>query len=150
SGSESFGQGPATVGRITAAGVITQFPLPKADADPEGIAAGPDGNLWVAERHANAIARVTSDGVLTEFRLPRPKSGPLRIAAGSDGDLWFTDAGEAPPMLGRITPGGVISELALPSGTGVTAIAPRPDGNIWFPAGYGVARASVAQPGIAY
>ena len=29
---------------------ITEFPVPTANADPNGISAGPDGNLWFTER----------------------------------------------------------------------------------------------------
>ena len=37
------------IGRITTAGVITEFPIPTAGSGPAGIAAGPDGNLWFTE-----------------------------------------------------------------------------------------------------
>ena len=38
------------IGRITTAGVITEFPLGPPVATPLGIVAGPDGNLWFATR----------------------------------------------------------------------------------------------------
>ena len=34
------------IGRITTAGVITEFAIPTANGEPLGIAAGPDGALW--------------------------------------------------------------------------------------------------------
>ena len=36
------------IGRITTAGVVTQFPLPAGNT-PTSITAGPDGNLWFTE-----------------------------------------------------------------------------------------------------
>ena len=46
--------GPGGIGRITTAGVITEFlagstPGFTADRDPDGITAGADGNLWFTE-----------------------------------------------------------------------------------------------------
>ena len=37
------------IGRITTAGVVTEFPFRRASSEPVGIAAGPDGNLWFTE-----------------------------------------------------------------------------------------------------
>src|SRR5207253_2597092 len=37
------------IGRITAAGQITEFILPTANAEPFGIGTGPDGNVWFGE-----------------------------------------------------------------------------------------------------
>src|SRR5690349_17248812 len=45
-------QGVNKIGRITPAGVITEFPL-AASSGPSGITTGPDGNLWFTERSAN-------------------------------------------------------------------------------------------------
>ncbi len=51
---------------------LSEFPVPTANALLQGIVTGPDGNLWFAERSANAIARMTPGGVVTEFPLPHP------------------------------------------------------------------------------
>ena len=40
------------------AGAVTEFPLPTASAEPEGIASGPDGNLWFTEWVGNNIGRM--------------------------------------------------------------------------------------------
>src|SRR6185436_11779124 len=47
------------IGRITPAGVITEFPVPTAASKPVGITAGPDGNLWFGEGDGNKIGRIT-------------------------------------------------------------------------------------------
>jgi virginiamycin B lyase len=47
------------VGRITPDGAVTQLALPGAGSDPDGIAAGPDRTVWVAETGTDAIVRIT-------------------------------------------------------------------------------------------
>ncbi len=42
------------IGRITTAGVITEFPIPSVDTQPVGVAAGPDGQVWFAENSARS------------------------------------------------------------------------------------------------
>ncbi len=37
---------------------------------PEGIAASPDGNLWLTESGGNKIGRITIEGVITEYAVP--------------------------------------------------------------------------------
>ena len=119
------------IGRITTAGVITEFPLPRSDSNPGGITAGPDGNLWFTELTANKIGRITPTGVITEFPLPGSDSYPDGITAGPDGNLWFTES--AANKIGRITPAGVITEFPLPrSDSNPGSIAAGPDGNLWF------------------
>ena len=52
------------IGRITPAGVITEFLLPTGDDDrPYGIAPGPNGRLWFPEDVGNRIGRITTASV---------------------------------------------------------------------------------------
>ena len=114
-------------------GQITEFRLP-AGGSPEGITAGPDGNLWFTEVGANAIGRITTSGQITEFPPPAAESRPVGITAGPDDNLWFTEVGAN--AIGRITTSGQITEFPLPVAesrpVGITA---GPDGNLWFTAG---------------
>ena len=141
------------------AGVVTEFtggvtPGFSANSVPEGIAAGPDGNLWFTEFNAHAlgagpgrIARITPAGAVTEFTRPG-LDRPLLIAPGPDDNLWFTAASG----LGPITPAGVVSQYTYPYSTlpGFTffsqyGIAAGADGNIWLTdlnAAGGIARIS--------
>jgi streptogramin lyase len=98
-------------------------------AQPLGITAGPDGNLWFAEQGADRIGRITPSGVVTEFSEGiAPGSAPAQITVGADGNLWFTESGGS--RIGRITPQGVITELATRfTGFGIAAGV---DGNVWF------------------
>ena len=45
------------IGRITTAGVISEFPSVPTASGPLGITTGPDGALWFTESFANQIAR---------------------------------------------------------------------------------------------
>jgi virginiamycin B lyase len=57
------------------------------NAQPYGIAAGPDGNLWFMETNANQIGRITPTGTITEYPVPTTSSAPSFIAPGPDGYL---------------------------------------------------------------
>jgi virginiamycin B lyase len=57
------------IGRITTAGVFTEYPVPTPLSNPYGITAGPDGNVWFTEQasgpcqfgfcsHPNKIGRI--------------------------------------------------------------------------------------------
>lgn len=126
------------IGRITADGVRTEFPLPfdpqPHGAGPFGITTGSDGALWFTLIRGDAIGRITTAGALTFFPLPPspvPPSdnAPYEIAAGSDGALWFTQAF----AIGRITTAGDI--VRFPANTAIssdpTSIAAGPDGALW-------------------
>src|SRR5262249_25160116 len=103
--------------------------LPVAFGKPQGIAAGPDGNLWVVEADARRIAQVSPSGsVLREVPLG-PGSAPVSIVAGPDGNLWFTESGTS--RIGKMARfGTLIGEF--PVGAPPEGIAVGPDGNLWF------------------
>ncbi len=119
------------IGKITTAGVITDFPVPTPFSNPARITAGPDGNLWFTETLGNKIGRITLGGIVSEFSIPTPGSRPAGITSGPDGNLWFAE--NLGDKIGRITPSGVISEFAIPTrGGGPAGITAGPDGNLWF------------------
>ena len=120
----------AKIGRITTAGMVTEFPLPDPGSSPNGITAGPDGALWFAEYSANKIGRITTAGAITEFPVPTAGGTPVGIAAGPDGALWFTD--NSANRIGRITTAGIVSSFPLPAGGGPNGITAGPDGALWF------------------
>jgi streptogramin lyase len=130
--------GADRVGRITPAGVVTEFVLP-AGRGPLGIAAGPDGLIYFAERTGDRIGRLDplagSDAAiqasLAEFVVPGVGSAPTDITAGPDGNLWFTQT--ASNEIGRLTPAGVVTEFAVPGANSApTGITSGPDGALWF------------------
>jgi virginiamycin B lyase len=96
--------GADRIGRITNAGVVTEFDLPREGVGPNDIVAGPDGALWFTEYKAagNAIGRITTTGRVTEYPIPTPNSQPWGIAVGADGKIWFTEYGS--DKIGRLDP----------------------------------------------
>ena len=80
------------------------FRIPTFNAVPQGITAGPDGNVWFTEHNVGKIGRITPAGVITEYPLPNALSGPYDITLGPDGRLWFTeyDAGKLGVLTVRV------------------------------------------------
>ena len=119
------------IGRITAAGKITTYPLAHY---PGSITAGPDGALWFTYPADDAIGRITTTGVVTSYYTSPSISDPYTIAAGPDGALWFINTGNN--TIGRITTSGRISHYAGRLGLGGTGrgagITAGPDGAMWF------------------
>lgn len=108
-------------------GTIQEFPA--AYGKPQGIVAGPDGNLWVAELDSSRIAQVSPAGVLLREIVLPAGSSPLGITVGPDGNLWFPEAGAS--RIGKLsTLGTLIGEY--PVGGAPESIAAGPDGNLWF------------------
>jgi len=117
---------------------IIEYPIPTSGSRPQGITAGPDGNLWFVETAANKIGKVTTAGTITEYPIPTASSGTTAIAQGPDGNLWFTEGSAS--QFGRITTSGTITEY---SGTNLWqpyGITSGPDGNMWFAYGAGVGK----------
>jgi virginiamycin B lyase len=96
---EEFGH---KVGRVTMAGVSTEFAVPGSSAPgaqslPWAITAGADGNLWFSDvaTFDEAIDYITTSGTVTRHSI---KSGSntrslFSMVSGPDGNLWAVDAG---------------------------------------------------------
>ncbi len=113
-----------------AVGDVTEIAL-LGGSSPSGIAAGPDGNIWVAAGASNTIARVSPSGSIASFNIPTLGSAPYDIAAGPDGAMWFTE--RQGNRIGRITVDGVITEFNIPTPLAQPyGIAAGPDGAMWF------------------
>jgi len=123
------------IGRITTAGVITEFTTGiTAGSQPAGITKGPDNNLWFTEEAANKIGRINpTTHVVTEFATGITAfSEPTDITAGPDGALWFTE--NQANKIGRITTTGTVTEFTtgLTASSGLDGITRGLDGKLWF------------------
>jgi streptogramin lyase len=99
-----------SVGRITPSGTITELPVSAAGGwPPGGITAGPDGNLWFAQGHANSLGRMSTSGVLTGFPVPTTDSFPADVTVGSDGNVWFSEANAS--KIGRVNLASLVSSV---------------------------------------
>jgi streptogramin lyase len=140
------------IGRITPAGVISEFPL-AAGYSAKSITSGPDGKLWFTEPGNGIVGNIQRDGTqLNEILLPgnrsygTPVNRPQQITTGPDGKLWFTQTifsrslvRTVDGQVDRMSPSGeLLNQYLLPSGntkstTSVPdAITTGPDGNLWF------------------
>jgi hypothetical protein len=141
-----FGGGPHIgnkVGRITPAGVITEFPIPTQDSFPSDIEPGSDGNMWFTEEGADIfdpssfpavdkLSRITLSGAITEFQMP-VNSNPSSVTAGADGNLWVTENTSANGLAKVSVNGVLLAQTSVPSPNAYpnSAIA-GPDGRVWF------------------
>ncbi len=95
---------------------------------PQGIVAGPDGNVWFVEEDSSKVAQMDRNGnLLREIALPAG-SAPHGVVV-ADGRLWFTEEGTS--KIGRIDVNGTLLE-EFPVGSPPESIALGPDGNLWF------------------
>ena len=101
------------VGRITSAGVITEYTVPTGGSDPIGIATVGGADAWFTEYVANRIGHVTSAGVFQEFVIPTANAGPYGIIPGPAGGYWFTEYNAN--KIGFITSTGTITEYPIPT-----------------------------------
>jgi virginiamycin B lyase len=132
------GGGPDAVVRSTPDGtVLTTVPLPYTSVRNTGIAEGADGNMWFIDNKAQVIDRITPSGVITPHEFPSRRAAvEASVIAGPDGNIWysrtFTDDREPLAVIGKVTPGGVISEYPVPQPDSFVIPAAGPDGNIWY------------------
>jgi virginiamycin B lyase len=150
--------GQAKIGRMTTAGVVTEFIVPVTPSatpctDPgfvaplDQITTGPDGALWFTMPRDNKIGRITTAGAVDPpggYTLPVPNSQPEAIAVGPDGNLWFTEL--LANGIGRITTAG--GPVHFPTGgIGPSDITTGPDGALWFTEAFGNAIARMTTNG---
>lgn len=120
------------IGRITPAGVITEYPVPGSN-NPIALAAGSDGALWFTESGGRNIGRITTDGVITEYTLPHGSTTFADIVAGPDGALWFSDWFSYGYNVGRLTTDGVFTKFpTTQQDADVSQMTVGPDGAIWM------------------
>jgi streptogramin lyase len=130
----------AFIGRISTAGVVTEFPAPSGSS-PIGITTGPDGALWFADNGCissfctpvvpGQIGRITTAGAISEFPIPTGTGGLRQIVTGPDGALWFTEV--LASKIGRMTTSGTVTEYPVPTpNSNPYGIAMGSDGALWF------------------
>jgi len=128
----------ARIGRITPAGVITEFAVPVEPSQPNAITTGPDGALWFTDS-VGRVGRISTSGQIQLYGFPGAQRGGVTsqfglepqggdgITTGPDHNIWFSTR----TAIDRITPNGAISEFPLPANTSPKDMT-LADGVIWF------------------
>ena len=94
-----FTQNDNQVGEfVPTTGIITEYTLPAPISGPDGIALGPDGNLWFTDiggkpGPGDTIGWINpSNGTIGQQTVNTTRSGPAGIVYDpADGNLWFTE-----------------------------------------------------------
>ncbi|WNG89201.1 hypothetical protein C6A87_008505 [Mycobacterium sp. ITM-2016-00317] len=108
---------------------VTQIDLTDR-IDPYGIAAAPDGTLWVTLVHSGAVARLSADGGQQRFPVGSPTSRPSVVTVARDGTVWFTCNGD--DRIGALDAHGALRAVHLAPGSGPYGIWAADDGAVWF------------------
>jgi streptogramin lyase len=99
----------------------------------DGLAAGPEGEMWVTADEAAARITTGEPPVLT--LLSAPGTWPGAIVAGSDGNMWFARGGINVTEIGRLTPAGEITEFNKGAVHRPRWMTLGPEGDVWYTAG---------------
>ena len=129
-GQSGFGNFPnGALSSVAGDGSAAHGPL-SAQAAPNQLATGPDGNVWYAgDRYAcRATPALDAQNCAT---LSNSAVGADGIATGSDGNLWVTE--RVAGAIVRVTPGLGHQEFPLSdTGSAPYGITAGPDGALWF------------------
>jgi streptogramin lyase len=130
---------------------ITEFPVNIFGSDPLGIAAGADGNLWIADSNDNPqfvnpsspdvndhrkVEKMSTSGVvLAGYSVVAGGccADPSSIVLGPDGAMWFTESTTGANAIGRVpVGGGAVTEFRVPSPASQPTAITSAGGALWF------------------
>jgi sugar lactone lactonase YvrE len=129
------------IAKVTPRGVVTYFnqSCTNSQTSLNEIATGADGNLWFTTfgntLPGTGIGKITPAGGVTCFATSRPFTAG--IVAGPDGNVWFAEP-QAPTLLGKISPAGVLTEYPDPEFC--LAMISAGDGNLYCDSLHGIVR----------
>ncbi len=92
---------------------VREFSTPVL-SHPGGVAAAPDGAVWIASTHADKLVRFDPDtGRAAEIKLPL-RTQPMGIVVDRGGSVWFAASGSG--VVGRLDAGSDrVKEFAIPA-----------------------------------
>ena len=138
----TFSAGACAITLVTPGGVVEPVTLPSiaAPSGCGGAAADASGDLWVSlgnpcgsfscGRRVSFVAEITPSRVVTLFPPVRAgaRTGPVTLA--TDGAIW-TIGGSVEETIGRYTPAGVTTDIAVPDTSDLIALLPSSGGMFW-------------------
>ena len=113
------------IGRLTAAGEMTFYPVPHALMPYSVIVAGPDGALWYTTDE-NRLGRITTTGEISSVPIGFPA---MRLTADSRGRVWYAHGSNSAGVIHR---DGTRQELEVPKLRSIRSIVEGPDGAMWI------------------
>ena len=126
------------ISSMTTDGVLTSFPIPRADGQPTNLpfTLGPDGNVWFLTWSGSKsfLNSITPDGAITNHTLPAGVGGSWNgtVQVGPDGTMWITGGTLAAVT---INDDGSLSTVTAPGDfINPQSIAIDGNGNAWFTA----------------
>lgn len=127
------------IARVTLAGIVTEFPLPRPESKPGAITRGADGNLWFGEEGAYRVGRIATSGQIEEFAVPGEIGGVGALAASPAGEVYFvTGAERAWTEIGSLSLDGKLTGLGcvtVACNLPVNALTVGPEGSLWYGTG---------------
>jgi len=125
------GVSPTSSPAPASTGLFTEF---NVGGNINGIAAGPDGNIWITmetngDSGINGIGKLSTAGVLQTYPVTL-LSGDFtcfNIISGPQGKLWFDDENGG---VYSITTSGAVTSYRVETDP-LVALAQGPDGNVW-------------------
>ncbi len=119
-------------------------------ATPRSVAVDASGNLYIADDAVHTIRKVSTSGTITTFAGTPGQSGyagdggpanrallylPFGVVVDGAGNVLIADTGNS--TMRKVTPDGVISSIPPPNSSlgSVLAVAPDPNGNLYFASG---------------
>ena len=99
---------------------------------PRGIAAGPDGAIWLGDAIGGSVVRIDpgtmNELAVTDIPINSGNFNIRNLSPGPDGNVWVTDFGG---QVAGVTPAGVATVFDVP-GNAAWDIVTGPDGNLWY------------------
>jgi streptogramin lyase len=107
-----------------------------------GIVAGPDGNMYMAEAGSHRIDQLNPSNwttcvsscsfAFTTIALPQTGALPQSLTVGPDGNIWFTDTTGYIGVISVSSCATACKAYEYAVGGAPWGITKGPDGNIWF------------------
>jgi virginiamycin B lyase len=99
---------------------------------PRGIAAGPDGSIWLGDAAGGSVVRIDpatgTEQTVSDIQINSGNFNIRNLGPGPDGNVWVTDFGG---QVAKVTSAGVTTAYDV-TGNAAWDIVTGPDNNLWY------------------